>query len=330
MMTAQGVSQPIEPVVFLHIGKTAGLSLRAILDRRFQPSQICPVDQGEKLKDLPGEQLKTYLLFRGHYSFLDITELPFLNVAMLTMLRNPVDRALSAYQHILRSPGHSLHEQVKDLSLEEFLQDEELSYDEMFNLCTRLLAGDPDLELAKQRLGEDFAFVGITERFQESMLLLSYVMDWEPIVEFEWRNVTPNKLSREDLAPETLETIRLMNALDLELYRFACDLFDARYEEMVRELLQERRAKVAASRDANAQELQRLKSTLEELQSTRSWRVLKRWWRLKTRLFPEGSGRLVVYDSLAGFLGRVMSTGRRIVDAGSTAESGKEGEATQS
>jgi hypothetical protein len=86
------------------------------------------------------------------------------------------------------------------------------------------------LEAAKRNLKAGFAIAGLTERFDETVMLLKR--------EFGWRrpfyipvNVAPKRQRNEIVRPETIEIIRSKNKLDLELYDFAQSLFEQRVQQ---------------------------------------------------------------------------------------------------
>jgi hypothetical protein len=76
----------------------------------------------------------------------------------------------------------------------------------------------PNLAEAKRRL-DRFAFVGLTERFPESAMLLAYTFDWQPVREVRVLNVTQRRILRDQLAPPTIARIREHNATDSALSR---------------------------------------------------------------------------------------------------------------
>jgi hypothetical protein len=96
--------------------------------------------------------------------------------------------------------------------------------------------GQEMLEKAKSNLRE-FAFVGLTERMQQSLNLLSYSFGWLPRDSITL-NDTPHRVSRSDLPPDIVGLIAEMNRLDLELYRYASQLFEERYALMCGSLKQ--------------------------------------------------------------------------------------------
>jgi hypothetical protein len=92
-----------------------------------------------------------------------------------------------------------------------------------------------DLDLARERL-ERFAFVGLTERFQDSLFLLAYTFGWRPVLDPPHVSASESRVRREQVAPADLQAVEAFNALDLELYEHGRRLFEVRYERMIGEL----------------------------------------------------------------------------------------------
>lgn len=144
-------------------------------------------------------------------------------VSTFTILREPVDRALSHYYFTAeerRPPG----DPRLAAHLAECVEP---------NLQTRLLAGpqDPDhplepaemLAQARENL-RACAVAGLTERFDESMLLLRRAYGWRwPL--YERKNVSRKRHPRDAIPPETLRRIAQDNRLDVALYAAARELF---------------------------------------------------------------------------------------------------------
>jgi hypothetical protein len=105
-------------------------------------------------------------------------------------------------------------------TLERFLQERRFD-----DYQTRRLAGRFDLDAAKRALGEQVDVVGLTERFDESLLLLRSAIGERGVsFHYERRNTLDRgELIRfEDLSPEMQERVRGANRLDLALYDYAC------------------------------------------------------------------------------------------------------------
>jgi hypothetical protein len=145
------------------------------------------------------------------------------------MLRHPVARLLSSYFFILRRPLHPLHRKLKreKLGVKDLIALTPGSQ----NLQCRFIAGigkggacdRSALEQAKEHLSGSFSVVGISENFQESLLLMATKFGWE-IPYYQNRKVAK---TRPTIEPELTKTIREYNSLDCELYDFGKELFEA-------------------------------------------------------------------------------------------------------
>ncbi|MEN8132683.1 MAG: sulfotransferase family 2 domain-containing protein [Pseudomonadota bacterium] len=175
--------------VFLHIRKTGGTSLRWILESKFPTREIlrCYPVHGCERSEIPSflekfpNQFRLLVTMEG-YGVSDV--LPN-NVAFLKMLRDPSRRCLSNYFHWyvanpLRQKDNGVH------SMEDYFErlvDLRLDNVQVRNVSGALTVPDLSehhLELAKRSL-ESFAFVGLAERFEESLTLLAATMGWSHI-----------------------------------------------------------------------------------------------------------------------------------------------------
>lgn len=228
-----------ETLIFLHIGKTAGSTMRQILKRQFPSSQTMTVrarrrPREETLADfalLPEADRLRPRLIMGHTVFGLHEHVPR-PCRYVTMMRDPVRLAVSQHRYVLRTPGHRHHERAQGMSLEEYVASGFAL--EMDNSQTRAIAGDIGtpyggctlemLETAKRNLAGHFAWVGVTERFDESVVLLGQTFGWGDV-----RYVSANVAHAG--APPTeaeVDLVRGANRLDLELYEHACNLLDGR------------------------------------------------------------------------------------------------------
>ncbi|OLE71167.1 MAG: hypothetical protein AUI36_02985, partial [Cyanobacteria bacterium 13_1_40CM_2_61_4] len=228
-------------VIFLHIGKTAGTTLRRILRRNFRSAEIMVVrargrPRTETLDDfgaLPQAERARPRLIMGHTVFGLHERVPRPST-YISMVRRPKSLVLSQYNFVLRTPGHRHHEEVtrRGLALEDYIESG-LSL-EMDNSQTRAIAGDLDtpfgactdemLALAKRNIEGHFAVVGITERFDESLILLQRAFGWRR-VSYVSANVARGE--RPEPSPGALQLIARHNRLDDELYRWVGERFDA-------------------------------------------------------------------------------------------------------
>jgi len=226
-------------VIFLHIPKTAGTTLYQIVNRHYQKKDIYTIWQDgtlDEFKNLDNSRKSQIRLLRGHAGFGMDKYLPKPAV-YFTLLREPIERTISYYHFVRRTPAHYSYEQVTsgDMSLGEFI---ESRIDRMLdNGQTRLLAGletghelafgectEELLEIAKRNLRENMAVVGLTEEFDATLLLLKRAFGWHRL--FYTRENVSSKRLREAELQTTLNTIIETNQLDIELYQYATTLFE--------------------------------------------------------------------------------------------------------
>ena len=84
---------------------------------------------------------------------------------------------------------------------------------------------DEMLEAAKIRL-KQMCFVGITERYRESIQLLCSRFCWPPPADTESLNVTQTRLRSHRISQEDLIYLRQINYADYHLYDCACRLLE--------------------------------------------------------------------------------------------------------
>jgi hypothetical protein len=86
---------------------------------------------------------------------------------------------------------------------------------------------DVVLSAAKRHLESKYAAFGLTEHFEESRAWISHTLGWDIKPKQRRRAAYPDRPSAEDLNDDDRATLRHLNRLDIELYAFASDLFDA-------------------------------------------------------------------------------------------------------
>jgi hypothetical protein len=234
---------PKETVIFVHIPKTGGSTLTEIIDRQYEDPYIFktkrpPAQYVQKFQDLSLEKKQAIQLIRGHLYF-GFHELlpPNQPYHYITMLREPIERVISHYYWALQSPKAFNHPVVNSqkMSLKEFVSSG-IQID-LNNCLTRYLSGVGEesvgygecypemLERAKENLKNEFACFGFTEKFDETLILFKKSLGWKKSTFYIKKNVTQNRPNVEDLAPEDLTLIKQYNEMDIELYRYALDLF---------------------------------------------------------------------------------------------------------
>lgn len=236
-------------VVFLHIPKAGGTTLHDILMDQYPEIRHLSSNGFKTLDEIRGfsdEEKEGIGVIRGHMNF-GVHELLSKPCVYFTMLRDPVERILSHYYYVARDPRHPLYDEYvsKKMGLKDFI----VSITENDNGQTRAFAGVADylalfrraevpfgncgrdvLETAKENL-ESFAVVGMTERFDETLILLKRILGWRQPPLYIKRNVTENRPLKEDISADVLDLIKKHNELDIELYRYATELLENQIKE---------------------------------------------------------------------------------------------------
>jgi len=226
--------QQSRPLVFLHIPKTAGTSLRILLRRQLDNNGLVTLDPpwSPDHKAAITERLPRMQALLGHLYFGIDEQLGF-HARYATFLRDPVARVVSFWKHQQTHPNSRFHAQAKSgMSLREFVDSTQTI--QTNNHMTRILVGTREagllddskscirderyLRIALDNVRQRFCFIGFMEHFNESVRTLFEVMDWPAVkVPAGRHNVLGSDAATLDEA--TRKTIQEHNALDLALYQ---------------------------------------------------------------------------------------------------------------
>lgn len=230
-------------LLFLHIPKTGGTTLRNIIARQFSNDVIFSIgpiinEAIQQFRELPHSSRSRLRLLQGHMAFGLHTYLDP-PAAYFTLLRNPIERAFSDYYYVKTNHHHPLHEQVAGMGMGDYLQSRLTG--QLSNGQTRLLCGDchqgelgipgvrplqtQDMHVAIENLHKHFITVGLQERFDETLVLLKRKLRWKlPL--YTKANVAPAGSGVEALSESDRRLIAQHNELDTQLYEAAARMFD--------------------------------------------------------------------------------------------------------
>ncbi len=222
-------------LIFLHIPKCAGTSFRSLVEAEYRSRELLYSYNGELDFSQPNEEfLREFRRRRddirivfGHLSF-GVHEILGIAPHYATIVRDPIDRVISQYRHIMRDPSSPWHSVAKRVtSIQEFVAGR---FTEMTNNhMVRILAGppvasgfvgaDPEmLDRAKSNIMRHFVIVGLRETMPGVVNEFSR--------RFSWRNfATPSHNVAPPSSPIELDegTGRLIvdhNRLDIALYEW--------------------------------------------------------------------------------------------------------------
>ncbi|HEX7926414.1 MAG TPA: hypothetical protein VF678_02415 [bacterium] len=240
-------AQDPRPYFFLHLPKTAGISLWQLLEAQFPPQQVFRGWLHSHLIAQKSRGFGDYRLFRGHF-YGQVEALVGTPLRTFTLVRHPVARAVSQYAQLRWNAEPGLRRRVQQLgSLRACLQDPALR-PEFADYQARSLAltgntDDPDLErapvpaadallAAAQRRLDAMAAVGTTERYAEFVRLLCGLFDWDPFHLDARENVGPDAATRQPLNAEDHALLLSLNPVDVALHAYADRLLTAHIESL--------------------------------------------------------------------------------------------------
>jgi hypothetical protein len=217
---------------FVHLPKTAGSTLRPVIARQYWPAQVLNLRQEQlemQLRSLKPVQHQNARLLSGHFFYGLHTRFdgPY---TYATILRHPISRLISSYHYNQHKPNLAHHDFVHQHSIVEFARDRGAA-----NLMTRYLAGVPDGEpiteahcqQALSNLQNSFTFIGLTEHFDESLLLMKHIYGFGPVY-YARRNTSDQlNIKKEPLSPDQRAELEALSQYDMRLYAFATDWFAA-------------------------------------------------------------------------------------------------------
>jgi|SRR5262245_23410750 len=208
-------------LVFIHINKTAGRTLRYILRASFG-SRHCEVEpwhapwSGPPFSDQDLKRLrKVYPRLEsiaghrvvGHVD-LQSNGSP---LRYFTFMRDPLKTCASRFQYNIQYRGK------KDLVFEEWIQ-----RDWTRNHQTKMIGGSEDVSAAIDILKSKQVFVGLVERFDESLVLMKALVARALDLSYRPVNVSsgPNLAQGLLADPQKRELLVDANRADLELYEY--------------------------------------------------------------------------------------------------------------
>lgn len=222
-----------ETLIFNHIPKTGGTTLRQILSTFYPPEQIVTVNEMmekdnlfKRLSHSTASEHRQIRLICGHF-IQGVHELLQQRSTYITLLRHPLERLISHYYYQRCNPQYRmLYRKAQTMSFRDFVLGH-MVRNHWDNFQTRLISGvlnadcekDKMLQRALCNLKDHYLLAGTTELFDESILLLQQLLGWKPPF-YKRDNVTSYRLRLSDIPRWYLKQIEPYYALDMELYLY--------------------------------------------------------------------------------------------------------------
>jgi len=211
------------PFIFIHLPKTGGTTLSIIARRNEKPWSFKQFWNFIKRTDVPTlAQYRTGTIY-GHFGY--GAHLLFKNktkATYITFMRDPIDRVISHYYYHKTERNDPNYEFASKHTLEEWVQLSKHAINKQTQLISGLVthpANNYSLEIAIQHLN-NFGFIGLTEKFDESLFLMKYYLGWD-LLTYVTRKQTRMKPKTSEIPKNTIELIKKANWMDIILYDLA-------------------------------------------------------------------------------------------------------------
>lgn len=218
--------------IHLHIPKTGGTTLRDIIQRQYRAEKILMIPKLEEseniLKEVSTSQINQLKLIQGHLKY-GIHNHFHRRAKYFSIIRDPINRVLSTYYYVLSQKNNpqNLSTSNNQMTIYDFVQSGVNPF--LINGQTKLISGktgnidNPIIEseelfsLAKENIENDFLFLGITEMFDETILILKNMLGWH-MPYYSIANRTKKKPNYDAVNPTIISFIKEHNQLDIKLY----------------------------------------------------------------------------------------------------------------
>jgi hypothetical protein len=235
---------------FVHIQKTAGGTLRRNIAENLQPGELYPAGGTfdadpldaywsiPRLRSLPPERKAQIRAYVGHFPYI-ASQLVGSDVVTLTVLRDPVERTISylkmrsgdperqgmsleqIYEHPFDFPCFIHNHQTKIFAM--------TTDDKLETFMDVIEIDDDRVEIAKRQLAQ-VDVLGLQEDYPAMLERVARRFGW-PVGEVESTHVSQGEWT----VPDSLrERISHDNAIDIEFYEFARDLYRRRVDAETR------------------------------------------------------------------------------------------------
>ncbi len=205
-------------LVFVHIPKTAGLSLHAALENIYGKESTLRVgndDALQRLRQLPDNKVIDKAFISGHFFYDDIKNRCQPDAILISIVRDPIKRILSNYNYITNWTKHPLHEKTVRQSFSDHVYS---NRNFLRGLCCRQLASVRKADAAIEIIQSRYALVGTTECLPAFIAALSRIIGREVVQ--ERTNVSSGQGPNIDLSAELCQALLEITEEDRKLLDF--------------------------------------------------------------------------------------------------------------
>lgn len=229
--------------IFLHVPKTGGTTLHSVLTFQYlgklsiwlkpwkQSGTVYERRRAAELDEMSVAEKNNLQMVRGHVYYGVHNKLPK-SCSYITFVKNPVKHVRSQYKYFGKISRQNGEESVwTENTFVEILRNDDGPW--LDNMQVRWLSGAglsvdnvtrAHYETAVQNIEKHFAAVGVTEKFDISLILFSEKLGWTRPLFYRRANVqTYEKAEENDQSVLPREEIKDVNRWDMKLYQYALD-----------------------------------------------------------------------------------------------------------
>lgn len=209
------------PLVFFHAQRTAGTTIKAAFQQEFGKENCLYQRTSDEFCDwrkLGGEVLNKYRIYAGHYNYAP-KEMDS-NPLIFSVIRDPVDRAISLYHYLKTRPEHKLHELAVNHEILTFYHKAiKIAPAYVSNTQTLRVSGATNFQLAKEFIENKYFFIAPFEYLEAIFNVFKHFGFLSnsniPKVKME------NKKNESYYDPDFSDYIKSINSEDYLLYEYS-------------------------------------------------------------------------------------------------------------
>lgn len=229
----------MEKIIFIHIPKTGGTSVRDFFISAYGRSQIAWLGPDFRREDLlihNNPFFDKYKVVGGHFSFRDSKNIRGEKV-YITTVRNPVERTISLFRYIQRTKDHDLHDLAVRKRLDEMFIESDVFKNQVSNLLIKYLScvscvaqRDACVELALNTLLSEKFYISNVRNVSSLLDRIGQDLGIEKKIPVSYLNVNPmSGGTTKDVLHSDLNICNLIsnnNLYDVKLIKKLEEMYD--------------------------------------------------------------------------------------------------------